>query len=554
MEHPLTEKSTLYSFHGYTTRTGRSFPYYRTPYSRQSAVGDSGFLTVPSDFKGYQPTFEVEINDHINAIGVKMDISEKWNADASVTYGSNDVFYAVNNSVNLDYLKDNKTSPTAFQPGGYRLTNVVGNYDVSGILSEKISVATGVEYKVEKYGAFEGDAISYYKGGSDSFPGIKPEEAGTWTRSNIAAYGQVDYDITSDLLFGAAGRYENFTDAGDNFSWKINGRYKLGEKGAIRGSYSTGFRAPSLHQQHITLSQYTIIQGSEPLLQGTLANNNPAVQGLGVKKLFNETSENISAGLTYKFNRNFSASVDFYQIKVYDRVLFSSQVRYKNGTPATATSAAVITNPVEQILSDNRVTVLQFFINAGDTKTSGADIVLNYKNIAIGDNGKFNTSFAANFNRTDVVAITTPKVLADAGYNIFDRQERGLITKSRPRSKMILGLNYVNDKWDVSLNNSRFGEVTVVSPSAGTVDGVETARGIDQVLSATIATDIAVSFKLTDKISLNGNINNIFDVYPDITLESTKSSQAGSRFKYSSEVQQIGQLGTTFSIGLNYQF
>jgi len=349
-------------------------------------------------------------------------------------------------------------------------------------------------------------------------------------------YTQLDYDVNEKLLLGVAGRYEDFTDAGSNFSWKANGRYKLGSKGALRASYSTGFRAPTLHQSHITLSQYIIVAGSsEPLLQGTLANDNPAVQALGVPSLTHEISKNLSAGLTYKFDRNFSASVDFYQIQVDDRVLFSSQI----GSDGDDTT----TNPVEQILQANNVVAVQVFINAGDTKTTGADIVLNYRNIEMGE-GKLHASFAANFNKTTIDAINTPQTIADAGYDIFDRQEQGLITNSRPRSKMVLGLNYIGDAWDVSLNNTRFGEVTVTAPASGT----------DQELSAKITTDLGLGYKLTDRITFNANINNIFDVYPDVTKASTGTSQAGSRFMYSSEVQQLGQLGTNYMVGINYQF
>ncbi len=550
IEHPLGEKSTLYSFHGFTKREGKSFAYYRAPYWRQSDVGDTGFLTRPEDFKGYQPTFEAEITDHINAAGIKLSLAEGWNADASITYGANDVFYTVNNSVNRDYLVDHTTydintgdviiggtSPRTFKPGGYRLTNVIGNFDVSGLISEQLSTAIGIEYKEEGFRAFEGDPLSYYKGGSDSFAGIKPDEAGKWSRNNFAGYAQLDYDINKDFLFGAAARYEDFSDAGDNFSWKVNGRYKIGDKGAIRASYSTGFRAPTLHQSHITLSQYIIIAGSsEPLLQGTLANDNPAVQALGVPQLTHEISKNLSGGVTYKFNKDFSASLDIYQIKVDDRILFSSQIGSDSDNNTT--------NPVEQILEDNNVVAVQFFINAGDTKTTGGDLVLNYRNIEMG-NGKLSASLAANYNKTTIDAINTPKVLADNGYNIFDRQEQGLITNSRPKSKVILGLNYDIEKWNISLNNTRFGEVTVTAPQSG---------GVDQELDAKITTDLGLVYNLTDKIGINANVNNIFDVYPDPTDPATNTAGAGGRFVYSSEVQQLGQLGTNFSIGLSCQF
>ena len=569
-EHPLGEKSTLYTFNGFTTRDGKSFAYYRAPYWRND-VANANFLTGnPNDFVGYQPTFETKINDYINTVGARFPIAEGWNADASVTYGANEVDVTVNNSVNRQYLADHGTSPRSFNTGGYRFTNVVGNFDVTSQLSEKLGLALGLEYKEESYRAFEGDPTSYYlssnpvviasgiPGNSDSFAGIKPEEAGKWARNNFAAYTQLDYDITEDLLFGIAGRYEDFSDAGSNFSWKVNGRYKLGEKGAIRASYSTGFRAPTLHQTHITLSQYIIVAGSsEPLLQGTLANNNPAVQALGIPALTHEISKNLSAGATYKFDRNFSASLDFYQIKVDDRVLFSSQIGSDSDNSTT--------NPVEQILQDNNVTAVQVFINAGDTKTTGADFILNYRNINIGENGKLHASLATNFNETTISGIATPKAIADAGYNLFDRQEKGLITNSRPKSKMILGLNYVSDKWNISLNNTRFGEVTVTAPSGGfDSNGVELIKVInypntgdrakDQVLTAKISTDLGFVYNLTKRIDLNANINNIFDVYPDVTKVSTGTAQAGSRFVYSSEVQQLGQLGTNFSVGLNFEF
>ena len=536
MEHPIGDDSTLYSFHGVTTRIGQSFAYYRAPYWRND-VADSNFITRnAADFIGYQPTFETKINDHINALGIRFPIAEGWNADASVTYGANDVDVTVNNSVNRDYLADNGTSPRSFNPGGYTFSNIVGNFDVNTLLTKSLGLAVGMEFKQEIFKAIEGNPLSYYGAGSDSFAGIKPAEAGKWSRNNLALYSQLEYDVSDKLLLGIAGRYENYTDAGSNFSWKANGRYKLGEKGAFRASYSTGFRAPTLHQSHITLSQYIIVAGSaEPLLQGTLANDNPAVQALGVPTLTHEISENLSAGLTYKFNRNFSGSIDFYQINVDDRVLFTSQIG-SDGDDST-------TNPVEQILEDNNVVAVQVFINAGDTKTTGTDIVLNYRNIEMGE-AKLHASFAANFNETTFKAINTPKTIADAGYDIFDRQEQGLITNSRPKSKMILGLNYINDKWDISFNNTRFGQVTITAPS----------DGIDQELAAKISTDFGFGYKLTDMITFNANINNIFDVYPDVTLASTNTSQAGSRFKYSSEVQQLGQLGTNFTVGINVQF
>jgi len=535
MAHPIGDNMELYSFHGLTMRSGRSFAYYRAPYWRRD-VAEADFITPSDNFNGYQPTFETEIDDNINVLGLKFKAGG-WDADASITYGKNSVSYTVNNSVNRDYLEANGTSPRTFHPGGYSLSNVITNLDFSKVYNDVVSASFGFENKTEYFEAIEGDPLSYYGAGSDSFAGIKPAEAGEWNRDNFAVYAGVDLDLSEALLVSLAGRNENFSDFGSNFSWKAAGRLKLGESGVFRASHSTGFRAPTLHQRHLTNSQYIIVASSpEPLLQGTLANNNAAVEELGVPNLFAETSKNTSFGLTYKHNSNFSASLDFYQINVNDRVLFSSQIGSDDDNTTT--------NPVEQILEDNGVVAVQFFINAGDTKTTGVDFVMNYRNIELG-NGTLDASLAANFNKTTIASINTPDALAENGYDIFARIEKGLITNARPRSKVILGLDYNCKNWDLGLYNTAFGEVTITSPNGAS---------FDQTLASKIATDISASYNITRNLSLTGIINNLFDVYPDVTEASTGTAQAGSRFVYSSEVQQLGQLGTVYNVALRYQF
>lgn len=536
MSHPIGERSEFYSFHGMTRRSGQSFAYYRAPYWRRDVANSGLYSTRPEDFIGYQPTFETDIKDHINSLGFRLGLGDSWMADLSATYGSNRVDYTVNNSVNRSYLAVYGTSPTNFYNGGYGLSNAIGNLDLSGQVSDQIGIAAGFEYKKEFFKGYEGEALSYYGSGSDSFAGIKPDEAMNESRYNTAAYAQVEYDVTDQLLLVAAGRYEDFSDFGSNFSYKASGRYKLGDKGAIRASYSTGFRAPTLHQRYLTNTQYIIVAGSsEPLLQGTLANDNPAVQALGVPNLFAETSVNLSAGITYQINRNFSASVDVYQINVDDRVLFSTQISTLDGSLDGS-------DPVEQILIDNNVVAAQFFINAGDTKTQGADIVLTYDTY-----DKFKATLAANINTTEIDAISTPSTLANLGYSIFNSQEAGLITNSRPRSKFILGLSYEVADFVFGLTNTRFGEVTITPPPS-------LGESFEQVLTPKVVTDLSVDYNLGENLSLTAKINNIFDVYQDETLASTGTTQAEKRFAYSSEVQQMGQFGTNFRLGFNYRF
>jgi iron complex outermembrane receptor protein len=527
IEYPLSENTTFYSANGVTHRTGRSFAYYRAPYWRPD-VAAAEFLTPAENFVGYHPTFETEIVDNFNSAGIRFGLLG-FDADASVTYGRNTVDYTVNRSVNRDYLADHGWSPRTFNPGGYTFQNTIANLDLNRSIGDNVSLGIGFEAKSENFSSREGDHISYYKGGSDSFAGIKPEEVVDESRNSAAGFVDLSVDITENLLVGAAARFENFSDFGNNFSWKANARYKIGKNGAIRGSYSTGFRAPSLHQRYLINSQYIIVQGSpDPQLQGTLANDNPAVKALGVPDLFAETAQNLTAGVTMRIGDHLSASVDYYSINVNDRVLVSSQIQAKEAGDA-----------IDQILSANGVKAVQFFINAGDTKTSGVDVVLNLSNILAGK-GRFGALLSANFNKSEIDKINTPAALEAGGYDIFDRREQSLITLSRPNSKILLGLSYKTEKLSIHLDNTRFGEVTVTHAS-------DPAN--DQVHSAKIITDLGLNYHIAKNLSITANINNIFDVYPDV-LDAKTGEDGGGRFVYSSIVQQQNFLGTNYSIGL----
>lgn len=524
--HPVGENAKFYMTHGYSERWNRSFAYYRFPGWRRD-VADAGFLTpTPEDFVGYHPTFEGDIKDFFNVVGVDFDLANGWNLDLSVTHGKNSIFYTVNRSVNRDYLSDNGWSPTTFKPGGYAFSNIIQNADLTKSFSDQVSFSAGIEYKTEKFEAFPGDPFSRYGGGSDSFAGISLDQEGEWDRNNLAVYSGLDVDLSEKLLISGAVRYEDFSDFGSNVSAKIASRYKLSNQSAVRASFSTGFRAPSLHQKYLSNTQYIIVAGSdEPLLQGTLQNGTEAVRALGIKDLFAETSQNLTAGFTFGNGSNFSGSVDFYSINVDDRILFSSQIS-GDGNPS-----------VQTLLDQAGVVSVQAWINAGNTKTTGLDFVLNWKSDTI------DLGLIGNFNETEIESIDTPSELA--GVNIFAREEAGLIINSRPKSKIILTADYDTDRWEMGMYNTHFGEVTVTAPESG---------GEDQALSAKLITDFRLAYKFTPQLTLSGIVNNAFDVYPDVTLESTNTSQAGSRFVYSSEVQQQGQLGRNYSLSLNYRF
>ncbi|CAM1340116.1 TonB-dependent receptor [Tenacibaculum amylolyticum] len=528
----LNEDVELYAFGGFDYRKGKSFALYRTPYW---ITDDFGLLTPPGEtYNGFQPTFETNIQDILFTAGSKFRLGG-FNADLSATYGGNTVDYTIGNTINVGL---GANSPTSFDAGAYGFSNIIGNFDVNRQFGENISIGLGVEARQERFEVTEGEEASYINGGAQSFPGLQPSNALNETRTNVGVYGTLDWDISEDFLIGGAVRYENYSDFGGNTSWKINSRYKLGEAGVLRGSYSTGFRAPSLHQVYLSNVQ-TLVSGGTISNQGTFNNVSQVIRDLGVAPLFAETSQNISAGLTIKASRNFTISLDYYNVRVDDRVLFTGEI---GGTDDDGNVNAA----VQQILDANQVTSIKFFINAVNTITQGFDYTMRYRNIPLGT-GKLGFNLALNINKTELEGeVATPTQLSNYKNAIFNRKEQSRIISARPNTKFLFGGNYEVGNFNASLNNTFFGEVTWQHAT----DPLK-----DQTFSGKVVTDLGLGYKFSDFVSLNVTINNLFDVFPDeIDTKGDVVTDLGGRFRYPWEVNQFGFNGTTFRGGLTFTF
>ncbi|MGG8496781.1 TonB-dependent receptor [Tenacibaculum sp. TC6] len=536
-EFPLNDNTKLYAFGGFNLRKGKSFALYRVPYwpgvPGQNSPEKNPFFDGNGQYQGFQPTFETNIKDFLFTAGGEFKLGE-FNADLSGTYGSNAVDYTIGNTVNPSL---GANSPTSFNAGAYAFSNIIGNFDVNRSFGE-VSVGVGVEARQERFEVTAGQEESYVDGGAQSFPGLQPSNALDETRTNVGVYGTIDWDVSSKFLIGGAIRYENYSDFGGNTSWKINSRYKIGEAGVLRASYSTGFRAPSLHQVYLSNVQ-TLVSGGTISNQGTFNNVSQVIKDLGVAPLFAETSKNISAGITVKASNDFTISLDYYNVRVDDRVLFSGEITGEddNGNPNAT---------VQQILNDNSVTSIKFFINAVNTITQGFDYTMRYKNIDFAS-GKLGLNLALNVNKTVLDGeVKTPTNLAGYKDKIFNRKEQSRITSARPNMKFLFGADYKIGNFSANINNTYFGEVTwqhAADPNK------------DQTFTGKIVTDLSVGYDFTKSISFRAQVNNLFDVFPDeIDPKGDPVTNLGGRFRYPWEVNQFGFNGTSFKAGLTFKF
>lgn len=549
----LTDNTELYYTGAYVFKKVNSFANYRTPYWRPT---DYGLLTAAgSPYLGYVPTFEGDLNDYNATIGVR---SEKngWKSDVSFTTGGNKQVYTVSNSVNRGL---GKNSPIQFKPGGYAFSHNVGNIDLSKSLTEKVNLSMGSEFRAETFTIIAGDTASYATApGADSFPGTSAVNAKTSTRYNFGGYVGLGFDITKDFLIDGTARVEKYSDFGNAFVWKISTRYKFADdKVTLRASISTGFRAPSMAQSNLQLAQASFVPGQGIQTKGIVNNYSPQAFLLGVPKLKAENSVNFTAGLGLNPNKNFSATLDFYSIKVDNRIILSSEIAAGSGAQAAA---------LNKILSDNGIVAVSFFVNGMNTMTQGLDFVANYKNVALGK-GKLAFNLAGNYTikNEKVGEALTPSLIKSAGQSIIDATQEALLLTSRPKYKAILGVDYVVGKMNFNLNNTLFG------PTTFRQNGLNS--NLKTVFEPKVVTDLGANFQLGKSVTLGLNINNIFNIMPKWNLVALNSAgeavlkDAAQVFnnvnlitfngRYSNvtyDGSHFSQLGTTFAANLNFRF
>jgi iron complex outermembrane receptor protein len=614
-EYKLSEESKLYFNAAFINKKVNSFANYRTPYWR--TVNAFPYLAnfFPGDhptnaggYDGYVPTFEGDLNDYNATVGIKSVINE-WNIDASFTTGGNSQTYKVNQSHNRNVVFSPSTwvdangdgvindgeisegsqlyganSKQSFDPGGTGFYHNVGNLDVSKILTDNLSVAFGTEFRYETFEVIEGELASYDGGGADSFAGNSPENSGQFTRYNFGGYASLNWNPIENLTLDGTIRSENYSDFGNAFVWKASGAYTINDKYTLRGSASTGFRAPTLHQIYTQKAQYSFVPG-QGIQVGGLVNNVSSQAGLlGIEKLKQETSTNLTLGFGGKVNRNLSFTVDYYSINVEDRIVLGTEI---TGTAFDDDDVNIGTTPLDDILRDNNLSDLSFFSNAIDTKTSGIDLVIGYNKIEAGE-GMLGFNLSGNYvieNARDG-AVKNPAIVEAAGQSVVNETQEALFFTSRPEMKIILGTTFDIGKFGFNLNNTYFGKTKFAQQGLQDLEGLFTnpadipagavqdgKSDLRTEFTPKVVTDLGINYNATEKLTLSLNVNNLFDVLPEWSFtNATATGQAildgaavsnspSNLITFNQRYSQMtydgyhfSQLGTMFNLSLNYQF
>jgi len=455
---PLSDKTEVYAFGGRNFRNTDAYAFTRNNPTERNVV------SIYPD--GFTPRITSNIIDNSVAAGVRTKMASGWNLDMSNTFGKNYFHYYIKGTLNAS-LQDG--SPTDFDAGGHSLSQNTTNLDLSKYfenVGNGMNLAFGAETRLENFVIFAGEAGSYgtfdtagvlitnpaiqviptdpetgelRPGGSQGFPGYSIANEVNRNRSSVALYGDAEFDITDAFLVSGAARFENFSDFGSTLNGKLAARVKAGDHLNIRGSVSSGFRAPSLAQIYYNLRFTNFIAGvpSEALLS---PNNSPVTASFGIGKLKQETATNAGLGLTANFGE-LTATVDGYFIEIKDRIVLTGNFDASN-----------IPN----------VETAQFFVNGVDTKTTGLDVVLAWRKTFANDQ-HFSATLAGNFNNMEISKVKNGDLDEQT---FFGEREKAFLLASAPDSKIGLNLSYGMKRLDVGLSLTRFSQIELLDYQA----------------------------------------------------------------------------------------
>lgn len=258
---------------------------------------------------------------------------------------------------------------------------------------KKAAVAIGAEHRNEQ---FNFTANAPFAALVVNSTGFDPAIDSRGQRDVDAFYTELNMHLLKDLEVTGAVRYDRYSDFGSTTNPKVSFRYQPKKQLLFRGSYSTGFRAPSLYDLNAPQTYTnTANPWDDPVrcpggtaLPGVSASDNCQVQFMsltgGNKKLNPETSTNATLGVVFEPTANFSASADLWMIQLKHQI-FPLQDTTVFGDPAKY-AALFHRAPDGSLATDGSLCpgpncgyVELTTMNLGGVDTNGVDLSATYR-------------------------------------------------------------------------------------------------------------------------------------------------------------------------------
>ena len=449
---------------------------------------------------GFTPQFGAFIDDYALAGGVRGRFGA-WYFDVSASAGRSNAEFYIYNTINPQLLGQRNDIPTYYDAGAYTETDRVVNIDVSrpvaiGKFYGPVNIALGFEYRDETFKITNGEPNSFYidrefglaeQGfgiGSNGFPGFQPGDAGENKSSSIGVYLDLESNVTERLLVGAALRYEDYKEFGDTLDGKLALRAQVADSFALRGAVSTGFRVPTAGQANLrnVTTEFNMGQLADI---ATLPPTNSIAQQKGAQALTPEESVNFTTGVVFNAGP-VDVTVDYYNIKIKDRIAFTSRLNL-----APADIEALLAAGVSDARS---FTSVRFFSNQQTVKAQGVDLIATLPFKLAG--GTSALTVAANWSDIEL-----SKFIPD-----FTSDNRRLqIERGRPDTRFVVSWTHLRGSWRFMARGRYYGEY---------YDAPTNDASVSFYPDSEFLMDFEVSYDIGEKVTLLAGVQNAFDTYP----------------------------------------
>ena len=521
---PIGDDTEVYATATAGEKHAASFENYRLPNRVAYTEPDTEEVTYFRPY-GFSPREETEETDFSFGTGIKGEIGT-WNWDVGTTYGKDDIDMFTRDSANASLYANTGQTPVNFYDGTYTSTQWTTNVDLTKEFDfgfeEPLTLAFGAEYREETWEAAPGDEGSRYLEGGQSFPGISLSDSGKHDRDVMAAYVDVVIEPLSGLTLDVAGRYEDYSDFGDTTVGKLSGRYEITPSFALRGTASTGFRAPTLAESYYSA---TNVGPTTAFVQ--MPPNAPATALLGLGAgLQPEKSTNYSVGFVWRSEKAMSLSLDLYQVEVRNRIAatstFYGTINGELFSQAIVDAIIANGNVLDPAVVAEGDTGINLFTNGVTTETRGAELMFDY-NTVLGS-AKTTFSVTATYNDTEVTKVReTPPELGTQP--LFDLVALSDLQDTAPNYLLNFGAVFEWDRVTFSIHEFVYGESsqfendgggTPNPPPAGAPDPTgDGLRFYQTEIGVTPITNFEVTFQAMDALAITVGATNAFDEYPD---------------------------------------
>ena len=276
------------------------------------------------------------------------------------------------------------------------------------------ALAVGAEYRTEK---LLDAASTAFAEKVVSSTGLDPTERFGGSRNIDAVYAELNVPLLKDLEVTAAARYDHYSDFGSTTNPKVSIRYQPVQQVLLRGTYSTGFRAPSLYElNNANTFNNSANAWNDPVNSVTVNGTCKGINGFptadvcntqfitlngGNKALKPEKARNATFGIVFEPVRDASISVDFWWVKLEhqistlpDTLIFGDPVKYA-GLFHRAPDGSISIDG-SQCPGANCGYITDTTNNLGDINTNGVDLSAAYR-LVHPDYGTFRFGIAGTY-------------------------------------------------------------------------------------------------------------------------------------------------------------